>query len=62
MPNFKSQFGFNMDKTQIQMRLAINQQYSVIAGSECSLNCFAGDYRLPDMKKLNMSVEPVALS
>ena len=43
------------------MRLAINQQYSVLAGNECYQSCISGDYRLPDMKKLNMSVEPVTL-
>ena len=62
MPSFKSQFGFNKDLTQVQMRLAINQQYSVIAGSQCTQNCNSGSYGLPDMTKLNMSVEPVSLS
>lgn len=62
MPSFKSQFGFNKDQTQVQMRLAINQQYSVVAGSECSQSCISGDYRIKDANKLNVSGgEPVTL-
>jgi len=62
MPSFKSQFGFNKDQTQVQMRLAINQQYSVVAGSECSQSCISGDYRIKDVNKLNVSGgEPVTL-
>ena len=61
MPSFKSQFGFNKDQTQVQMRLAINQQYSVVAGSECSQSCISGDYKIKDVNRLNMSGEPVTL-
>jgi len=61
MPSFKSQFGFNKDQTQVQMRLAINQQYSVVAGSECSQSCISGDYRIKDVNRLNVSGEPVTL-
>ena len=61
MPSFKSQFGFNKDQTQVQMRLAINQQYSVVAGSECSQSCISGDYKIKPINQLNMSTEPVTL-
>jgi hypothetical protein len=62
MPSFKSSFSLIKAQKPVHMRLAINQQYSVIAGTECKQNCMPGSYGLPEMKILNMSAEPVSLS